>query len=399
MKTIRDRRRAYLGTAIWALVFGAWVSANPIIVDFTEHGSGDFDQSFFAASGIVFTQGTLVGFVQGDEALVGSNQHPIAGNFLTPVTSLSVTVALSLQTVTDFTLTAYDADPVPISTTTFRLNQDTGSPGFMGFGYFTISLDSIPEPAFSFRLTNQFVSSSFGHTNSPYGASTFTFTQAEAPCTYAFSSGGGGSSVKYCVSANGTIEGFRAPTGQEHIAVGQLLEGYVVCTGTTAQAWDLSATADGFGAPTVLSGPTATGITLRRSSPQYQLDQVFKLDKKEKDVTITMTLTNISGAMIPDVRLTRAYDPDINNDFGDDLEVKSARGVWAGDVDAITLTGVTWGLPTDTAIDADPVAACSPVGGIVPGVTGDARLAAVTYCVGNMAPGAKKKVAFIYRMQ
>ena len=68
-------------------------------------------------------------------------------------------------------------------------------------------------------------------------------------------------------------------------------------------------------------------MTLRRSSSQYQLDQVFKLDKKEKDVTITMTLTNISGAMIPDVRITRAYDPDINNDFGDDLEVRSARGV------------------------------------------------------------------------
>jgi hypothetical protein len=27
-----------------------------------------------------------------------------------------------------------------------------------------------------------------------------------------------------------------------------------------------------------------------------------------------MTLTNVSGATIPDVRITRAYDPDPNND-------------------------------------------------------------------------------------
>jgi hypothetical protein len=86
-------------------------------------------------------------------------------------------------------------------------------------------------------------------------------------------------------------------------------------------------------------------VTLRRSSDQYQLDQVFTLDQKEKDLTITMTLTNISGAMIRDVRIARAYDPDINHDFGDDLEVKSARGVWADDIDAVTLTGTTWGFP------------------------------------------------------
>lgn len=156
----------------------------------------------------------------------------------------------------------------------------------------------------------------------------------------------------------------------------------------------------GRGGRVPIHAPTpGTSVTLRRSSDQYQLDQVFTLDQKEKDLTITMTLTNISGAMIRDVRIARAYDPDINHDFGDDLEVKSARGVWADDIDAVTLTGTTWGFPTDTAIDTGPGAACSPAGAVSPTTTNDASLANVTYRVGNMAPGAKKKVTFVYRVQ
>ena len=79
---------------------------------------------------------------------------------------------------------------------------------------------------------------------------------------------------------------------------------------------ELSATASDFGLPTLLAGPTNTSVTIWRSSSDFQLDQVFKLDKAEHDLTVTMTLTNISGAMIPDVRIARAYDPDLNNDLG-----------------------------------------------------------------------------------
>jgi hypothetical protein len=57
------------------------------------------------------------------------------------------------------------------------------------------------------------------------------------------------------------------------------------------------------------------------------------------------------------------------------------------------------GFPTDTAIDTGPGAACSPAGAVSPTTTNDASLANVTYRVGNMAPGAKKKVTFVYRVQ
>jgi hypothetical protein len=205
--------------------------------------------------------------------------------------------------------------------------------------------------------------------------------------------------MRYCITETGTLVELLAPAGQEHVRIEQVWEGYVLCTGTTVQAWDLSSTEDGFGLPTLLKGPSATSVTLRRSSSHYQLDQVFSFDKKERDLTITITLTNISGAMIADVRLARAYDPDPNNDSGDDTEVKSARGVWAGDVDAVSLSGTTWNFPTDTAVDTGPGAACSPASAVPPRLTGDASLASVTYRLGNMAAGAKKRVVFVYRVQ
>jgi hypothetical protein len=68
-------------------------------------------------------------------------------------------------------------------------------------------------------------------------------------------------------------------------------------------------------------------------------------------------------------------------------------------VDAVTLTGTTWGTPTDTAIDTGPGAACSPASAVAPRTTGDASLANVTYRLGTMAGGAKKKVVFVYRAQ
>lgn len=229
-----------------------------------------------------------------------------------------------------------------------------------------------------------------------------TITGAPVPappeCRYFFSAGAGASLIRYCITETGAIAKLEAPAGQEHIGVGEAWEGIVVCSGTTLQAWDLAATSGGLGSATLIAGPTPTAVAIRRSGTEFQLDQAFKLDKKGKSVAITVTLANISGTMIPDVRIARGYDPDINNDSGDDVEVRSARSVWAGDIDAVSLTGTTWAVPTDTAVDTASSPACSPTSGAVPAVSGDASLAYVTYRVGNMAPGAKKRVVFIYRI-
>ena len=128
------------------------------------------------------------------------------------------------------------------------------------------------------------------------------------------------------------------------------------------------------------------------------MDQAFKLDKAEKAISITTTLTNISGGALADVRLARAHDPDLDND-AQDVETKSARGVSATDINSVTLTGITWGMATDTAIGSAAEPACSAASAAPPALTGDASLASVTYRLGNMAAGAKKKVVFVYRIQ
>ncbi|PYQ16714.1 MAG: hypothetical protein DMF80_03735 [Acidobacteria bacterium] len=217
-------------------------------------------------------------------------------------------------------------------------------------------------------------------------------------CQYTFSSGSGPTFVAYCVSANGTMPKLESPQGAEHIQVGTVWEGYVVCSGTSPLAWDISQTESGFGDPTVVSGPTRSGVSIRRASAEFQLDNTYKLDKKEKDVTITMALTNISGSTISDVRLARVYDPDNDNDFGDDLQDTSDRGIWARDVNAVTLTGITFPFPTDTATGGGAFAECSPTGEPTPTLT-DNGLANVTYRLGNMAPGQKRIVKFVYRAE
>ncbi len=226
----------------------------------------------------------------------------------------------------------------------------------------------------------------------------FRIEGTDATCAYSFTAGSGASLVRYCLSEGGTIAKLEGPSGQEHIDVGDVWEGYVACTGTTPQAWDLAQSNSGFGATTVIAGPTATGVTLRRSSAQFQLDQAFKVDKVEKAITITATLTNISGAALADVRLARAHDPDVDNGAAD-IELRTARGVSASDVNALTLTGLTWNIATDTAIGSAAAPACSPGSAAPPALTGDASLASVTYRLGNMAAGAKKKVVFVYRLQ
>ena len=305
--------------------------------------------------------------------------------------------------VVSFKMSGNPEGPPQIKRFRVSVDQFTGDYEFDSGGQ-TIGALRWEPVTFSFAASGSSTTLSFvslSATPSSYGALIDQVSVLEAPpgCEYTFSAGSGASLTRFCLTANGTIVHLEAPAGQEHIAVGQVWEGYVVCSGGSAQAWDLTSTSDGFGAPVLLSGPTDTSVTIRRVNAQYQLDQRFVFDKKGSEITIAMTLTNISGATLPDVRVMRAYDPDVNGDFGDDLEVKSARSVWASDTEAVVLTGITRTLATDTAVGVPPIAMCSPPGSTWPLVSGDGSLATVTYRVGNMRPGAKKQVVFAYRVQ
>jgi hypothetical protein len=130
-------------------------AASSTVIDFSSHGEGAFDQSYF--SGIRFTQGSFIGYIQGDQALVG----PIAGDVSKKFTTISASVAPTVQGTALYTLSAYK-NSRPIGSSSVPVTQDTGDPASVPFGYTTITLD-LQKKADSFRLSNTFVRSSFPH--------------------------------------------------------------------------------------------------------------------------------------------------------------------------------------------------------------------------------------------
>jgi|GEM_PF-3603450 len=142
-------------------------------IDFSSAGQGIFPPDFFKRQGLVFTQGDFVGFVQGDEALIG----PIAGIFRPAVCSLSVRVAPALQGTAAYTLTAFAPSGEIVSQTTLTITQDSGDPENGPFGYFSLELENLTPRANHFTLENRFIRSSFPHnTQIPFAISSLTYT-------------------------------------------------------------------------------------------------------------------------------------------------------------------------------------------------------------------------------
>ncbi|MAE63705.1 MAG: hypothetical protein CMJ18_05490 [Phycisphaeraceae bacterium] len=161
--------------------------ADVTTIDFTEPGSGFLDPDFFADRGITFPPGGFVGFVQSDDVLVAANlsdtESAITGTFSPAAASLSVEVALSFQSVVDFTLSAFDADAGLVAATTFTLNQIVDDPGYAGFGHHAIDLGVLPRPARSFRLDALRIRPESA--NASFGMSSLVFDRVPEPATLA----------------------------------------------------------------------------------------------------------------------------------------------------------------------------------------------------------------------
>jgi hypothetical protein len=124
-------------------------------VDFSAHGLGPFDGSYF--SDATFSEGTWVGYVQGDEALIG----PVAGAAASKFTSVSAEVSPAFQGTADYTIEALSNADRVIGSNTVRVTQDTEDPETGPWGYVTLELGPLPKKASSFRISNSFVRSSF----------------------------------------------------------------------------------------------------------------------------------------------------------------------------------------------------------------------------------------------
>jgi hypothetical protein len=140
-------------------------------IDFSAAGEGTFQPDFFKS--LVITQGDFVGYVQGDQSLIG----PVAGTFHPSVCSISVRVAPAFQGTAAYTLSAYSASGKVVGSTTMTVTQDIGEAESGPIGYFVIELTGLSQKAQTFTLENQFIRSSFPQTTQiSFGVSSITYT-------------------------------------------------------------------------------------------------------------------------------------------------------------------------------------------------------------------------------
>jgi hypothetical protein len=141
-----------------------------VTVDFSGHGIGPLDPSY--SPDIHFTEGTFVGYIQGDEALVG----PVTGT-ATKFTRISAEISPAFQGTADYTVEALSSADRVIGSSTVRVTQDTGDAETGPFGYVTLELGSLSKKASSFRISNSFVRSSFQNTVIDFGVASITLSR------------------------------------------------------------------------------------------------------------------------------------------------------------------------------------------------------------------------------
>jgi hypothetical protein len=220
-------------------------------------------------------------------------------------------------------------------------------------------------------------------------------------CKYNFGSG----NLKWCVSEHGNLMQFESPAGVEHMRVATLYEGYSVCVNNQPLYFDHGEVEGGFGLPVVTAGPTATSVTIRRTTNdgKFQLDQKWTRDSTERDVTVQMTLRNL-GPVAENVRLIRTGDIDVNNTPFDDYYDDSLVGAWVRDGTAanhaVTMYGLTLTVPVLSVVERPWGMAplCAPPAVATPGGPGD-PVVHIIYSMGSMKTNAAKIVKVGYRAQ
>jgi hypothetical protein len=168
--SVRSALIAFAVCLIGVFAPAASAAASSTTIDFSEAGPGPFDHSYFSA--VSFTEGTWVGYIQGDEALIDG----VAGSAKKKFTSISANFAPAAQGTAIYTLTAYKGK-TPVGSNAMTVTQDSGDPETGPFGYETIALEGLPKKADSFRLDNSFVRSSFSHvTLIEFGTASITYS-------------------------------------------------------------------------------------------------------------------------------------------------------------------------------------------------------------------------------
>jgi hypothetical protein len=145
------------------------------------------------------------------------------------------------------------------------------------------------------------------------------------------------------ISDHGNVLGFAGPViggDYEHMKVGTLSDGYVLCyrhptTGVTVNAFDLGSAEAGFGPP-LAPGPQNTvtpdglpgmQVTRRTTDGVLELKQSFVFYGKEKRMLVAMDVVNRNPFPITGVVIRRQADFDVDSGGADGWA--ASRNLWA----------------------------------------------------------------------
>jgi hypothetical protein len=226
--------------------------------------------------------------------------------------------------------------------------------------------------------------------------------------------------MKVAVSESANLSRFESLAGLEHIQVGTPAEGYAICQiapavpATYADFGTFTGATVGWGPPVCIAGAcggAGSSVTIRRitTDGRWQLDQQFARDKVERDVTVTMTLTNRTAVAQAGVQILRYADIDVSGTPSGDFWERTGVSVTATDSTrnaALTLSALTVPkyatftavstscCPAPTCTATAPLATFPAPGGIE--ANGDYS-AWVYYNIGSIAPGKKVVVKYNYQ--
>lgn len=216
--------------------------------------------------------------------------------------------------------------------------------------------------------------------------------------------------LRVCISEHGNVVRMESPLGVEHIRIGVIGEGYALCAAPSAVAAPAIAHDAGFAeagftaAITIVQPvPNAFPLTITRTTTSgLQFIQSFSGDSVEGDLTVTMTVRNLSGATKYNVRLDRYFDGDINAGSGGDLYSRTLDSVWAyanasngvmlRDIQLLPATAHATAVHTFGTWNR---ATCGQAGVATPTAAGD-FVGRLSYSFGNMAANTSRSVRINY---
>jgi hypothetical protein len=244
-------------------------------------------------------------------------------------------------------------------------------------------------------------------------------------CFATLSSGSGATALTVCFSNHGNIVQWETPDGADHAIGG---DGYVLCSGAGApltHGWDAGSFGEsGFG-PAVIDqpgGPDTLPLRITRATTDgaFQLVQDFRRDAQEKDVTVMMTVQNTGRVSRFNVRLARFLRMSPNhalNSANNATRTADSVLLWddaddflftPGPTFGVRMTALSFAVPHTPVIedhddwnpaDSDgPQTAerCAPISLPGPRMNLLDLMGRVTYDLGTINPGQRRRVNFLY---